>query len=316
MEESLHGVSAMLLTNWLSSLRSTWTASRTNKRRSPLRLMTVGGPTEALEARIVLTSNAVPVVGVSVLAVDYIENDDPVLLDTSATVTDSDSADFSTGTLTLQLTANGEANDRLAINQEGVAAGQINTTGSNVRSGTTVIGTFTGGTGTTPLVITFNANSTPEIAQNLLRNILYSNVSDAPGAADRTITITLTDGDGGTSTSKTKTINFSVRNDAPVIADFDTAVAFTEGTSPALLDSNATITDVDSLDFNGGQMRARVTVNGDADDRLSIRNQGTDAGQIGVSGSNVTYAGVTIGTFSGGTGTTTLIINLNSSPSS
>ena len=37
-------------------------------------------------------------------------------------------------------------------------------------------------------------------------------------------------------------------------------------------------------------------------DRLAIRNRGTGAGQIGVNGTSVTFAGVTIGTFSGGVG--------------
>jgi hypothetical protein len=51
------------------------------------------------------------------------------------------------------------------------------------------------------------------------------------------------------------------------------------------------------------------TFNGAAEDRLAIRDQGTSPGQIGKAGSNVTYGGATIGTYSGGTsGSTPLVI--------
>ncbi len=43
-------------------------------------------------------------------------------------------------------------------------------------------------------------------------------------------------------------------------------------------------------------------------------NQGTGLGQIGVSGGAVTFGGVTIGTFAGGTGTTPLVVTLNARP--
>ena len=46
---------------------------------------------------------------------------------------------------------------------------------------------------------------------------------------------------------------------------------------------------------------------------LAIRNQGTGAGQIGVSGSDVTFGGTIIGTFTGGTnGSTPLVVTFNS----
>src|SRR5262249_39235274 len=50
------------------------------------------------------------------------------------------------------------------------------------------------------------------------------------------------------------------------------------------------------------------------EDRLGIRNDGTGAGQVGTNGSNVTFGGTQIGTFSGGTdGSTPLVISFNSS---
>ncbi|MCA6954972.1 Ig-like domain-containing protein, partial [Pectobacterium polaris] len=106
-------------------------------------------------------------------------------------------------------------------------------------------------------------------------------------------------------------------NAAPVIANLNgDGVNFTEGASPISLDAggNATVTDADSADFNGGSVRVAITTNrNSSEDVLGIMNLGTGSGQIGVSGSNVTYGGVVIGTFTGGTGNNDLVVALNAS---
>ncbi|MEZ6095174.1 MAG: hypothetical protein R3C03_13250 [Pirellulaceae bacterium] len=45
-----------------------------------------------------------------------------------------------------------------------------------------------------------------------------------------------------------------------------------------------------------------VSNNGTADDRLFVRHEGTGAGQVNVSGSDILIDGVTIGSLSGGNG--------------
>ncbi|WP_264326275.1 cadherin-like domain-containing protein [Romeriopsis navalis] len=146
----------------------------------------------------------------------YTENAEPRLLDTTATVTDDDSTDFDTGTLTVRFSANGIATDRLTIRNEGTGSTQINLNGTNVRYGSTVIGTYTGGNGTDNLVITFNAAANPTNVQALVRNLSYSNISEALVDGTRTVELVLTDGDGGTSTAVTKNVNVTGENDAPV----------------------------------------------------------------------------------------------------
>lgn len=272
----------------------------------------VGNSTPDTTVTITVTSDA-PVVTLPGPAVNYTENDPATIIDSGATVTDSDSPDFNGGTLTVEYTANGTADDRLEIRNEGVGAGQIGVSGSNVTYGGTVIGTFTGGSGTTPLVITFNANSTPAAAQALLRNITFHNVSDDPSTAPRTISVTVTDGDGSSSTPVTKTVNVTAVNDAPVVTLPGGTAEFDQGGDPVIIDGSATVTDPDCSDFDGGTLTVSFSANGTADDRLGIQNDGTGAGQIGVSGGNVTYGGVVIGTFTGGTGLTPLVITFNSS---
>ncbi|MEI7144245.1 Ig-like domain-containing protein [Pectobacterium brasiliense] len=106
-------------------------------------------------------------------------------------------------------------------------------------------------------------------------------------------------------------------NAAPVIVNLNgDSVNFTEGTSPISLDAggNATVTDADSADFNGGSVRVAITTNrNSSEDVLGIMNLGTGIGQIGVSGSNVTYGGVVIGSFTGGSGVNDLVVALNAS---
>ena len=75
---------------------------------------------------------------------------------------------------------------------------------------------------------------------------------------------------------------------------------------------NAVVIDGDSPDFDGGSLTVSITNNNDpADDVLAIANQGTNAGEIGVSGSDVTYGGVVIGTVAGGTGGANLVVSFN-----
>lgn len=112
-------------------------------------------------------------------------------------------------------------------------------------------------------------------------------------------------------TALSYTINFGVRNE-PVLSFGGANPLFTEGDSPVLIDSTATVTDVDSGDFAGGILRVELTGNGTADDRIAIRNQGTAGNQVGVDGASLTYEGVQIGMFSGGDGTNPLVISLTS----
>ena len=250
----------------------------------------------------------------------YTEGAGAVVIDqsTAAAVTDVDSSDFDTGTLTVSITAGGDnAEDVLAIRNQGTGAGQIGVSGSNVSYAGTTIGSFTGGSSGTDLVITLNSNADATATQALIQNITYENTdTDNPTTGNRTVRYVLTDGDGGTSAHYDTTVNFSAVNDVPVITNLggDT-LNYSEGDGAVVIDqsTNAAVSDVDSADFDTGTLTVSFTAGSDnAEDVLAIRNQGTGAGQIGVSGSNVSYAGTTIGSFTGGSGGTNLVITLNS----
>lgn len=114
-------------------------------------------------------------------------------------------------------------------------------------------------------------------------------------------------------------LSVDAANLPPVIGNLDgDSSNFIEGSAPVLLDvgSNATVTDGDSSSFDGGNVTVEVVSGGVAGvDVLGIRNQGTGAGQIGVSGTNVTYGGTTIGTFTGGSSGNALVVTFNANAS-
>ena len=91
----------------------------------------------------------------------------------------------------------------------------------------------------------------------------------------------------------------------PAIAGLVTSVTYNENTVNAagqLLDASVTFTDADG-DFNGGTLTVSGLVSGDV---ISIRSQGSGAGQISYNSSTgaVSYGGVVIGMATGGVGAT------------
>ena len=146
----------------------------------------------------------------------YTEGAGAVVLGGSASVSDSDSADFAGGQLVYQITNNGLAEDRLDIRDQGTAAGQIGVSGLDITYGGLVIGNYTGATtGDTALVVSFNSSATAAAVEATLNNFTYENTSEAPAASTRTVQAYVTDGDGGTSNTMTGYVEVTPVNDGP-----------------------------------------------------------------------------------------------------
>ena len=112
------------------------------------------------------------------------------------------------------------AEDTVSVQHVGNGMAQLGFAGGNVSYGGTLIGTATGGTGST-LTVTFNANASAAAVQALVEHLTYRNTSDQPTAAHN-LTITLTDGLAG-STSSVIAVNVTSQNDAPSITSGNTA---------------------------------------------------------------------------------------------
>lgn len=249
-------------------------------------------------------------------AIAFTEGDDPVALAPDAIVSDADSPDFAGGSVTIAFTANGAAEDQLALIDQGNGAGQIGLSGATVLYGGIAIGTIGGGANGAALVIDLSANATPAAVQALVRVVTYDNGSSSPSEAARALRVTVRDGDGG-ETSAQVTIDVSGDSAPPVIdlngatAGTGTTLKYIDGQSVAVLAPGALVSDPDTPVLDGGVLTVSFTDGGAASDRLTILNQGTGAFQVGVIGGVVTWAGLAVGTVSGGDNGDPLVITFN-----
>jgi len=84
---------------------------------------------------------------------------------------------------------------------------------------------------------------------------------------------------------------------------------YTENSAPVRIASNATFSTFNISTFAGGSLRFSVEANFQTGDQLGLQNSGTGPGQVSVTGSDVSYGGVLIGTLSAGTGNRSVTFN-------
>ncbi|MBD9484678.1 retention module-containing protein [Pseudomonas sp. PDM14] len=183
-----------------------------------------------------ITFNVTPVNDAPVLSgmggtLNYTENASAKVIDSSVTLSDIDSANFNGGSLVVAFTANGTVADQLSIINQGTGSGQLNVSGSNLRLGSTTIGTLSGGANGAALTVSFTSNlATLAVVQTLIQQIAYANTSDNPSTADRTVSFTVKDGDGTSnggadSASAVAYVHVNAVNDAPT-TNADNVVAY------------------------------------------------------------------------------------------
>ena len=117
-------------------------------------------------------------------------NATPQIIAADVTFNDADN-NFDGGALTVTGLL---AQDTVAIRNQGTGAGQIGISGSSVTFGGTVIGSFSGGAGSS-LAVTFNASATAQAIEALIENLTYANSSDTP-TASRSLELKITDAAG------------------------------------------------------------------------------------------------------------------------
>ena len=153
--------------------------------------------------------------------------------------------------------------------------------------------------------LTINPDGTINYDPGDLLDSLYNGDSTTDS-----FTYTMSDGFGGTDTA-TVTLNVDGFGEAPEITVDDAASYYGIGDDPVGIDPAADLVPIGVPFLDGALATFEVTSGGVSTDVLSVRNEGTGAGQIGVSGSDITYEGTVIGSFTGGSGATPLAITLN-----
>lgn len=237
---------------------------------------------------------------------NFTENGTSTYLAPTATLSDSDSADFSGGTLTASISANPSSADILTILSQTPGAGRITVSGSVVSYSGIAIGNVSGGSNGVPLSVALNSMATPAAVQMLVRNISFRVNSENPSTAIRTIIVVMTDGDRGTSNQAPKQINVVAVNDPPIISGVTAAVNYTRGKTPVRPALSAVVTDPDNANFNGGILTVFSASGANSADRITF------AGYLVDSLGRISRNGKLIGTrnANGGVGTTGLNIRL------
>lgn len=174
--------------------------------------------------------------------------------------------------------------------------------------------TFSTGDGTADPTLVFTG--TTGNVNAALASVVYRGNQDAFGTD--TLTVIAEDqgatGTGGPgSDTETVTLNVASVNDAPVLT-LPAPVVTASTPAAVIIDGQATVADADSASFATGTLTVNISSGASSSDRLSVRNQGAGSGQIGVSGTTISYGGTSIATFTGEVSDTTpLVITFNAS---
>ena len=229
----------------------------------------------------------------------FIENRS-VAVALNATLTDPDTSNLVSLRATLLARPDGNAVERLSLDAAAASAA----------AAAGLLVSYTASTG----VLSIDGSASAATYQAILRGILYENGSDQPATAARTVRIQASDG-SATSLTQDASISITRVNDAPVLdlngaaAGTGATLAYRTGDAPAKFAALASVADIDSANFGGGSLRVALTANGSASDQLRII---TDAA-VTLSGTTVRVNGTSIGSISGGTGGSDLVISLNTS---
>jgi glucose/arabinose dehydrogenase len=241
-----------------------------------------------------------PTIGVTSPPQVYTKGAPPMIVEPRATLQDPDSQNYAGGTLTVSLTGavfEPGSVQRLVIISLGAGPNQIGVTGNQVTFGGKVIGTFSGGSGSTPLKIQLNSDATIAATRTLLRRIAFSQTGDNTESIDYNVTFQLTEGNGGTSNVATKTVHVLAVNNAPKLECSETTLSYRVGVGPVVIDPMSSVTDVDSANFEGGKLSVSIR-DAKPGDQLGIR-QTTGVGAVAVNGANVSVGGIVVGTVGG-----------------
>lgn len=204
-----------------------------------------------------------PAVTTSGLTLNYTENSGPIAVDDQLTLADADSSTLISATV--RITGNYDATQDLLSfsNQSGITGAWDSATGTLTLSGSASVANY----------------------EAALRSVTYSNSSDAPSTADRTISFTASDAHL-TSTTATRTIAIVATNDVPAGLPTITGLVREDQTLTA---DNSAINDADGLgtfsyqwlrdgaEIVGATASTYTTGDGDVDSQLSVRIRYTDA---------------------------------------
>src|SRR5258706_374147 len=234
---------------------------------------TLGSNTVASTVNVAAVNDASTLATGSTL--NYTENGAATAINTALTVADLDNATLPSATVSLT-GGFGSGEDVLSFTSVPATMGNI-------------AGVYNAGTGVMTLT---SAGNTATLAQwqTALRAVQYSNSSDNPSTASRTVSFTVNDS-AANSNTVASTVNVAAVNDAPVLATGST-LNYTENGAATAINTALTVADADNATLSS----ATVSITGgfaSSEDVLSFTNVPATMGNIA-------------GSYNAGTGVMTL----------
>ncbi|MBJ6110911.1 T9SS type A sorting domain-containing protein, partial [Hymenobacter sp. BT523] len=231
-------------------------------------------------------ASAAPVVVTSTGTTAFVEGNNvtstPVVIDAGVTVSDADNTTLASATATISGNFQ-SGSDVLAF------------TNTNATVYGNVVGSYNAGTGVLTLT---SAGATATLAQwqSALRAVTYTNSSDTPNTATRTVSFVANDG-ALSSTAATKNVSVQAVNDNPFVFTGVTTTVYTHNipgpSTPVAVDPNVTVSDAD----NATLASATATISGNF-------QSGSDV--LAFTNTNATVYGNVVGSYNAGTGVLTL----------
>ncbi|HLL88929.1 MAG TPA: DNRLRE domain-containing protein, partial [Tepidisphaeraceae bacterium] len=206
-----------------------------------------------------------PAVAATPGALQYAENAGPVAVDPGVAVSDADSASLTGATVALTAGYVG-GQDVLAVAAQNGITGSFNAT-----------------TG----VLTLGGTATVAQYQAALRSVTYTNTSDAPNTAARTVTFTANDGTGTGSAGRT--INVIAANDAPVVSA-NAGLTVAEGGTGTIGSGNLSLSDPDNAPAQLTYTLGMAPAGGTLRKGGVAMGAGSTFTQADVAGNLITYA--------------------------
>jgi hypothetical protein len=147
----------------------------------------------------------------------YIEDTAPIPIASSATVSTFNINTFDGGILQFAIATNFQVGDRIGFASSGTGPGQISFLGSDVLYGGVLIGTFS--SGLRNISVYFNAASTDESLEAVIRALTFEHTSDAPLSTQRQVSVFLDNGTNGASNVAFARVGVMPVNDSPLTGD-------------------------------------------------------------------------------------------------
>jgi Bacterial cadherin-like domain/RTX calcium-binding nonapeptide repeat (4 copies) len=191
-----------------------------------------------------------PTITMSSGSAAFVEGAGPAPVDSGLSVTDLDSLAL-TGA-TVQIASNhAAAQDVLAF----TASGGIS-------------GAFSPASGT----LTLTGTASVSDYQSALRSVTYSNSSDTPSTATRTLIVRVTDASAQPSNSGARDVTVTATNDPPAVTTSAGSLGYAEGDPPQVIDPGVSVADPDDTNLEGAEVRISAGFTVD-DDKLWFDDQ-------------------------------------------